>query len=119
MNYELHKTIQKLTDENLEIMRQHQFKYTAEYLTRCIAEYSDSDIDPLPGALFLAYSLMVNTYDICDFNIDQLRLHVTHICCESTCDNIIAMLFDDDDHYDSFADRDTADTWDAINPQTL
>lgn len=117
-NFKTRKTIQKLTDENLEQMRRAQFEYTAHYLNRCIESYSDSDIDPLPSALDLAGMLMRNTYDIPLFNIEQLRCQVAHVCCEAPCDLIFAMLFDDDEHLTSYTDRDVPDSWDCINPET-
>lgn len=117
-NFKTHETIQELTEENLEKMRRAQFKYAAEYLTTRIESYSDSDIDPLPGALELANVLMYSTYDGPSFNIEQLRCHVSHVCCEAPCDLVFAMLFDDDDHLAAYTNRKDPDSWDCMNPET-
>lgn len=116
-----HETITDTTYEAIERLRQAQFEFTAHFLMQHIDGYSDDDIDYIPAALNLAEMLMQNTYDEPGFSLLQLRIHVANVCLDGVSPDVLAMLYDDYDHYESFADNyeHMMANWDYMNPETI
>lgn len=116
-----HTMIVALDDDNLELMRQSQFAFTAQFLTTRIDDYGDDDIDYLPCALQLAAVLMFATYDEPGFTLLQLRIHVANICVDGVSNDVLTWLYDDIDDWKSCGNdyEHMLTNWDCENPHTI
>lgn len=112
-------TITELTEDHIHTMFTDQALTTASSLHAAAVDgYTDSRFDYLSAALELANVMLQADYETDSFTLDQLRLHVAHICYDSVSPVMLAMLFDDCDHYNRIAAIDAPAAWDFVNPNT-
>lgn len=119
-DFTTHTTITELTEENLELLRAAQFAAAGHALTTHIDGYSDDGFDYLNVTIDLANVLLEASYELEVFTIEQLRYHLAAIAgaADYVADAVYAMLFDDDDHLETYDVQTLPPEYDNVHPST-
>lgn len=119
INYKMHETITELTADHCIKIYAAQMRHAIPILTSASRNapygFTDSSNDEMQGTVDLLIMFHCLYNNDRETTIQRLRETIVHTCCDAVADLTMAMLFDDEDHYDEFihiTDRDNPYTRD-------